>query len=119
MAQFILTDIVMLSLGALLFMVARALPRITEDGPAQAKPTLVERWFMSDLPHKVDAILVSGMKKLFRRLKITLMKVDNYLTGRLKDMSNGTDGKPKIDFDDIAETEELVAKDRDLTQNGT
>ena len=117
MIQFILTDILMLSLGAMLFMVARALPRVTDEGKVETKPTLIERWFMSDLPHKVDTAMNSTTGKLFRRLKVALMKVDNYLTERLKNMSQNGNGKPKIDFNDIAEKDELVAKKEDLTQN--
>jgi hypothetical protein len=107
----------MLALGAMLFMIARTMPRITEDGPVEAKPTIVERLVMSDIPHRVDAVVSTASGKLFRRIKIVLMRVDHHLTERLKGMSERSKEEDKIDFNDIAEADELIAKDKDLKQN--
>ncbi len=103
MAQFIITDIIMLSLGAMLYLAVRALPRIEEDTAATRGHTLVDRLLHSEIPHKIDAVVNSYSGKFFRKLKVLLMKFDNYLTHRIKKMNthmNGT-GKPKIDFKDV------------------
>jgi hypothetical protein len=108
MGEFILTDIVMVSLGAMLYLLARSLPRIHEDEPEESKPTLIERWIMSEIPHKIDRVVTSYSGKTFRKLKVVLLKFDNYLTNRLKTMGTSDNGKPKIDFNDIHETEDIL-----------
>jgi hypothetical protein len=54
----------------------------------------------SDIPNQLDAITNVFLGKVFRRLKIHLMRFDNYLTERLKKMNPEGNGgeKPKIDF---------------------
>ena len=110
MLQFILTDILMVSLGTILFLVARSLPRIEEE--PETKQNIFERWVSSDMPEKIDAAFNGFLLKSIRKLKLVLLKADNSLTHHLKKIApngNGKDGKevshftgkPKIDFKDI------------------
>ena len=103
MFQFIITDIVMLSLGTLLYIVARSLPRIEEDRSEPKAHSLVDRLIHSEVPHKIDMALNAYAGKFFRKLKVFLMRLDNYLTEKLKKIhTNGNGGgKQKIDFKDI------------------
>ena len=105
MTQYILTNIFLLSIGLVLFLVVRSLPRVGEDGEsAQRRQTLLERLVTSDIPNRLDAMTNVFLGKVFRRLKIHLLRFDNYLTERLKRMTpegNG-DSKPKIDFRQVA-----------------
>ncbi len=92
MLQFILTNILFLSIGTLLYLVARTLPRLTDsNGSSPDRQTIFERIVMSDIPHKIDTALNNVIGKTFRKLKIALMRFDNYLTSRLKkfNMENG------------------------------
>ena len=89
----------MISLGTILYIVARSLPRIKEEG-GPARQTFLDRLIISEIPHKVDTTINTFSGKLCRKLKVSLLKFDNYLSGRLKKMNlelNGN-GKPKIDF---------------------
>ena len=92
----------MISLGTILYLVARTLPRI--DGEPSGKENILDRLANSEIPEKVDAVLNSFLGKFLRRLKILLMKVDNFVSERLKKISvNGDSSKAKIDFKDINE----------------
>jgi hypothetical protein len=103
---FIFTNLLMISLGTILYLTARSLPRIGED--EGKKPNLLERWILSDIPHKLDLAARAYTGKLFRKLKVYIMRLDNFLTERLKKMANGENGsltgqaKPKIDLRDIS-----------------
>jgi hypothetical protein len=93
-------NIFMLAAGTVLYLFARAIPRVEEDENETRQPGIFERFVLSDIPHRVDTVLNAFLGKLFRRLKIVLMRFDNYLTEQLKKVTNGTNGngKPKVDY---------------------
>ncbi|MEY4731124.1 MAG: hypothetical protein RL681_70 [Candidatus Parcubacteria bacterium] len=88
MLQLILTDILFLALATMLYLVVRTLPRIEESGDPDRKGVF-ERMITSDIPGKVDETMNAFMGKTLRRMKINLMRFDNYLTGKLKTMNMG------------------------------
>ena len=85
MLQFVLTNIAMISLGTILYLGARTLPRI--DGEPETKENILDRLANSGIPEKVDNVLNSFLSKFLRRLKILLMKVDNFVSEKLKKIS--------------------------------
>lgn len=105
MFQFILANVAMISAGVILYLVARALPRL--DGEEVRKPTFLERWIMSDMPAKLDRVARIYAEKFFRRFKVYVMRLDNFLTYKLKQMNGENCGlagqpKPRIDLKEIA-----------------
>jgi len=106
--------------------VARALPRLDEAALKPKRQSLLERWFTSEIPERVDALLGVYLGKFFRRLKVLLLRFDNYLSERIKKLSptnsNGN-GKPKIDFSELQQPTssvkegEAVAKEGDVSNN--
>lgn len=98
MFVFILNIVLMLSLGTVLFIVARALPRVQEDEGSEhvgRKNGLLERWVTSEIPERVDGFLSSFLSKVLRKLKVFLLKIDNSLSGHLKKIKSDaskTDG---------------------------
>ncbi len=108
MLQFILTNILMLSLGAILYLAARSLPRVGEEPPAN--PGLLERWAASEVPEKIDAAFNNFLMKSLRKIKLVLLRIDNYLTKHIKKVSPNDNGKPKVDFRDINGPEPTVEK---------
>ena len=108
MLQFILTNILLLSFGGILYLFVRTLPRIGEWEVKEEKRTVFERWVMSEIPHKIDLAMNTTLGKFFRKTKVVLMRFDNFLTDRIKKIHTGTNGngltgqvKPKIEFKDI------------------
>ncbi len=101
MAEFIATSILMVCLGAVLYLMVRALPRVAED--LTEKPGLLDRWAHSEVPEKVDAALNGFLLKLLRRLKVGMLKLDNALSKHVRKISQAKSGDKKsaIDFKEI------------------
>lgn len=110
MLQLIATNILMLSLGTILYLIVRSLPRI-HDEPDSGSDLYLSRWAASEIPEKVDAALNSFLSKFLRKAKVFLLKVDNFLTHRLKKLTvqDGKNGSSLDHFKGIA---------GDKTQNG-
>lgn len=91
MYNFILEIALMLGLGAMIYMVARAVPRIGDE--IQETHTKLDRLFASIPLHKADALLNNFLEKFLRKTKLVLMKLDNslgsYLDKIRKISSNG------------------------------
>lgn len=109
MLQFIVTDVLMVSLGAILYLAVRTLPRVEENLPSEKKG-IFERWIASEVPEKIDVAINGFLAKLLRKIKVLLLKVDNSLSGHLQKIKpeglNGNGGdkaKPTIDFKEITE----------------
>src|SRR5258708_3104836 len=108
MLQFVLTNILMVSLGTILYVSVRTLPRIEESGIHEKKGVL-ERWIASEIPERIDMALNGFLFKFLRKFKIVLLKTDNSVSERLKKINPGaaTNNKaPAIDFKEIASKKE-------------
>jgi hypothetical protein len=109
MLSFIFTTLLMLSLGAILYLMVRALPRVAEETAANGgngapdRKTLLDRWAHSEIPEKVDAALNGFLFKFFRKAKVTVLKLDNALGSRLQKMKpEDNAAKQAIDFKEIS-----------------
>lgn len=101
MLLFVLTNIFMISLGVMLYLAVRALPRVGEDAH-EAKLGVLDRWGASEIPERIDEILNNFLAKFLRKLKIWLLKADNATTAWLKKVKQDTNGpKPGFDIKDI------------------
>lgn len=120
MFRFIVADILLIAVGLIIYLAVRALPRIQED-PAEAKNGFLDRWVTSEIPEKVDAAINSFLAKFFRKSKVILLRLDNYLGERLKKVArdNGAKEKPAIDFAEITEQnkDSAVAEDNKSSEN--
>ena len=108
MLQFILTDILFLSLGAVLYIVVRSLPRMHESEPR--KSGLLERWVISEIPERMDAAIGSFSAKFFRRMRIYTMKLDNALNKKIQSAKSDapvaiTDHLKKLSEEKVASEE--------------
>lgn len=102
MAQYIFTSILMVALSAMLYLMARALPRIVED-PQADKPGIFDRWARSQFPEKVDTALNGFLLKTLRKFKVIVLKLDNTLSAHLQRAATDENGKKSaIDFKEIA-----------------
>ena len=97
--QFALTNLFLVAVSAVLYLVVRTLPRLGEEVVAIRQPSLIERLIISDIPHRFDMLVNAVMEKSFRRLKVVLLRFDNYLTAKIKKINthNGIQ-KPKANF---------------------
>lgn len=108
MLVFILNLILMFSLGAVVFMVVRVLPRIEDNGQKRDERSFFERWLVSELPEKADLYLSSLLTKWLRKIRIFILRMDNILGNHLSKI-NPHAGKSRTNgggFADIVEEKE-------------
>ncbi|HEY4500130.1 MAG TPA: hypothetical protein VJH70_03390 [Candidatus Paceibacterota bacterium] len=96
MYNFVLQMIMMLSLGTVVYLAARALPRVGErvvpGSPAQYMDKLVKK-----IPiEKLDAFLNATLEKILRKSKIFILKVDNRVTFYLNKFKKNGNGKEAV-----------------------
>lgn len=105
MFQFVVINILMISVGVVLYLMIRALPRIDGEEDIPSRANILERWITSEIPEKVDVLLNNFLGKFFRRLKIALLKIDNYITKRMEKIKGvqAPNGKRSINFKQIVE----------------
>lgn len=82
MTKFIVQLIMMLSLGAILYILARTLPRISDDD-FKNKKTEHPHWLTSYL-EKADEWLKAFSEKFLRRARVWILKLDNFVAQKLK-----------------------------------
>lgn len=99
MLNLILTNIIFLALGVIIWLFVRALPRV--DKGEGVRSGFIERWITSELPEKFDSVVNGFLLKTFRKLKIYTLRVDNVVGDRLKRMKWHEDQNVKPDFSGI------------------
>lgn len=95
----------MLCLGAMLYLMVRALPRVEEvpAGEAKVPKNILERWAHSELPEKIDAAFSAFMLKFLRRVKIIVLRIDNAIAKSLRKIQPQENrANTNIDFKEIS-----------------
>src|SRR3989338_5567792 len=98
MYEFILQIAVFLSLGVILFIMARAVPRIQSESdvvPQGSKFDYFDRILAKVPLNRLDFLINSFLSKILRRIKVVVLKIDNFITNYLnkllkKTHNNGT-----------------------------
>ncbi|MDO8602101.1 MAG: hypothetical protein Q7R62_03180 [bacterium] len=106
MYNFIVEMSMLVSLGLIVYLFARAVPRIAHDHPEDVQPLSGFDRFVNKLPlEKLDKFLHSFFEKTLRKIRIVLMKIDNYLNSHLKNLKekqeaakSGDEMKKKIEL---------------------
>ncbi len=91
MYNFILQIFIMVSLGVIIFLVARTLPRISETETAQ-NPKAKANWLSSFPFEKIDVAVNAFTEKMLRKIKLILMKTDNMVSRQLNKFKKNGDG---------------------------
>ncbi len=95
MYDFILQTILFVSLGAVIYLMARAVPRVNDAGETVHTMGAFDR-FLSRLPlREVDERLNSYSEKFLRRLRVFTLRFDNTLNQKLEKLkkANGRNGE--------------------------
>lgn len=83
MGNLLLQIIWMLSLGVIVYLVAIAVPRIDNKDINQSKVWRLWNSHYATKLERIDLAIVDYKDKLLRRLKVILMKADNFVSRRL------------------------------------
>ncbi len=93
MYDFILQIIVMASLAVLVYLVARAIPRVSEMPTNTLKRDYVGEIAKKIPFEKIDAFLNSFAAKFLRKAKIITLKLDNWISGHLNKFKSASGNK--------------------------
>ncbi len=94
MYNFILQTIIMVSLATIIYLFARAVPRV-QDSAMQSRNKDYFGDLFDRLPlEKADAFLTMLMERFLRSFKVVILKLDNLLTAHLKSL-RGSDSLGK------------------------
>ncbi|MDE2001383.1 MAG: hypothetical protein KGI60_02315 [Patescibacteria group bacterium] len=93
MYNFILQTIIMASLAVIIYLFARAIPRVGDPAFAGRDRDYVAD-LLDRLPlEKADAFVTMALEKLLRKLKVVVLKFDNILTRHLHGLRSEAPGK--------------------------
>ena len=95
MYDFILRMAVMAGLGAMIYMVAKASPRVSEE---TVKKEGKRRVLLNhETIEKIDSLLSVFLEKGLRRFKLFLLKLDNFANSCLDKVRGGKSGNGRKD----------------------
>jgi Na+-transporting methylmalonyl-CoA/oxaloacetate decarboxylase gamma subunit len=115
--MFVFTILFMFALGAVLYLMVRALPRVAPD--PQAKESFLDRWARSEIPEKIDAAFNGFLVKFLRRVKIFAMKFDNAVSAGLRRAAAEEKEKDKKHTFELKDITESVGDGGEKKNNGT
>ena len=98
MYEFILQLVIFLSLGVILFIMARAVPRIQSNSEVISQGSKFDYFdrILAKIPlNRLDFLMNTFLSKTLRRIKVVVLKIDNFITNYLnkllkKTNNNGT-----------------------------
>lgn len=94
MYNFILQTAVVLSLGVIIYLLARAVERSGNVSAPDQSSNAFDK-FIAKIPlAKIDAVLNSFFGKFLRKSKVIVMKVDNLLNQYINKLKRGGEEKP-------------------------
>ena len=97
MLLFIVTDILMVTVGVVLYLMVRALPRIAEE--SSERRGVLDRLAHSEVPEKLDAAIDTFLIKLLRKVKVFILQLDNALSKHLRKINVAENGETKVAVD--------------------
>ncbi|MEK7608431.1 MAG: hypothetical protein AAB495_02535 [Patescibacteria group bacterium] len=113
MTELIVSTVFMIAVGVLVYLVVRTIPRI-DEGAGGGQRTW-ERWFTAELPEKLDGVTNAFLVKFFRKAKVVVLKLDNFLNRELKRVrpEDGIAAAQKPDFKDLAGEQAALRERKD------
>lgn len=106
MLRFIIQTLIMLSLGAMLYLMAKALPRVEDEN--QDAVRMSQSKIMAYV-ERFDEIFKVSLEKALRRLRVWLLRLDNFISKKLNRFKkNGTrEAKPSLTSEEGKEEDKV------------
>ena len=79
MFDFILQISIIISLAAIIYLLARAVPRVRDEDLITATESYFEKLIVKIPIHKIDSWFGAAVAKFLRRLRVIVLKLDNLL----------------------------------------
>ncbi len=74
--------LIMFALGAIVYLMARALPRVSETDTTTPVETVVPHW-LTIYVEKLDELLLSIAEKILRKFRVIILKFDNTISKKI------------------------------------
>lgn len=102
MYDFVLQLFLVSSLALIVYLLARALPRVEEEETCPKFFNCMERWFKKLPLAKIDNSLNNYFEKTLRKARVVVMKADNAINKHLNNRknNNGADNGSSSDLID-------------------
>lgn len=100
MANFVSQIIFTCSLGIIVFLFARALPRVSEEeagAPTDIVEKKLEQWIARLPLHKIDRGINLFLEKMLRRVRIGILKIDNLVHSLLSKVKSSSVAAKKVE----------------------
>src|SRR3989338_7034843 len=79
MYNFFFQSAIVLSLGVILYLLSRAIPRISDSHEINHAPNFFDRLIKKIPISRIDSALNLFLEKLLRKIKVLVMKADNLI----------------------------------------
>ncbi len=83
MVNYFLEVLILTGIGLLVYLLARALPRVNDADLTARAPQAAPHWIHQYL-ERIDERLLSFVEKLIRRMRLSILKFDNALLHRMR-----------------------------------
>lgn len=85
---------IFLSLGGIIYIVSRALPRINDVETNPVQLFSFAKWFSGRFPlERMDSVFASFAEKGLRRFRVGVLRVDNWLNYRINKIKSNGNGR--------------------------
>lgn len=85
------------SLGLVIYLLARALPRVEDMPTPEQKANFFDRMMAKVPMAKIDESIDSFFAKTLRKIKVLILKIDNFINDRLGKLTKKSDNGDKKD----------------------
>ena len=116
MYDFILQTSIIFSLGVIIYLIARGVPRVSQTGMPLVNQGAFDR-FVSKLPlARIDAAMNSFLEKFLRKSKVLVMKIDNLINGWINKVRKPAEANPQSQSQQVSsEKPDLFDRPNNLT----
>lgn len=91
MLDFILQISIIISLGVIIYLFARALPRVGDDaGVKTVKKRRFEEFFKRLPLKKIDEVVSAFLEKILRKFRVVLLKFENFIDSIINRLRRGS-----------------------------
>lgn len=103
MFDFIIQLVIVGSLGAIIVILGRALPRVEEHVAMNDRRGMIDR-MMGHVPMSaIDSAIASFLEKALRKVRVVNLKIENWVNDGIQRLRGPQQSKPKADANDLFE----------------
>lgn len=116
MLEYVLLNLIMLSVGILLYLYLRSLPA---EGEVARQRNWFEKFAFSDAPEMLDRALKITLYKFLRRANVYILKTENWIMATLSRLKPFAEPEPgRLDFSDLMTNSDQKGREENDKKEG-